>query len=299
MGLTVELETWRGDWITLYGPGQGDRGVTLGTGPEGLLNDETWESRWNKYANQIGATFGGIVIDEKDVKLGVEVLPTPDASLAENFRGWKRAWSRTADSRLWLETPEGARGYLPLRPRRTAGFNPDTDPFVRQHGHIDTFLVAGDPRWRQPDVTQKWVSTVDTTDGSWAFHEFTVDNPCDYDLWPQYTLQAYPGAKYRIADFSRGNNKERRAVEDATRVIQMPALIAGEHVRVDTDQEAEQVVSSLDTQIYQRMRGVRFLYPILAETYKQKVLVGVSGAPAGVGVQLRCRRFWSSPLAMI
>ncbi|MFB8281887.1 phage tail protein [Nocardia colli] len=273
--------------------------MTLGTGPEGLLNDETWESRWNKYANQIGATFGGIVIDEKDVKLGVEVLPTRDATLGENFKGWKRAWSRTDDSRLWLETPDGARGYLPLRPRRTAGFNPEADPFVRQHGHVDTFLVAGDPRWRQPDTTQKWVSNVDTTDGSWTFHEFTVDNPCDYDLWPQYTLQAYPGAKYRIADYSRGNNKERRAVEDATRVIQMPALIAGEHVRVDTDQEAEQVVSSLDTQIYQRMKGVRFLYPIQADTNKQKIAVGVSGAPAGVGVQLRCRRYWSSPLAMV
>ncbi|WP_280485351.1 phage tail protein [Nocardia cyriacigeorgica] len=298
--LLVEVETWQGEWFTLYGAGQGDRGVVLGERPIGLLSDEPMESIWNSHAFQTGASFGGIRIDKKDVMIGAEIIPTENESWHENYSGWKDAWSATRDNKLWVTTPESRR-FLLCRKAKAPGFDPERDPFVRQHSRVDTFLTAGDPRWKEPDQPLKWVNDIDTTDVSggevWSFHDFWVSNPTDYPLWPMWELQAYEGAKWRLPDYSFGSDLYERADLDANRTIQMPALIAGEHVRVDTTDEGEQVVSSIDTQIYQRMAGVRFLYPIPAKTKKPvKLTVGVTRVPAGVGIRLVLRRNWSSPL---
>ena len=75
----------------------------------------------------------------------------------------------------------------------------------------------------------------------------------------------------------------------------MPPLIAGEHLRVDTDEDTTQVESNIDTQPYLRMGGVRFLYPIPPYTPPTELPVAVTGAPAGVGVQVRCPRVWGRP----
>ncbi|RJO79307.1 phage tail protein [Nocardia panacis] len=293
--LVVELESWRGDWFTLYGPNQGDRGVVLGEKPEGLLDDEPFETRWYSHAFQLGATPDGVTVNRKDLHLGVEILPTEHGSWGESYSGWRRAWSTTRDSRLWVSTANSRR-YLAGRLTKTPGFNPETDPFVRRHGRVETFVTAGDPRWKEPDATAKWVSTIDTTDGSWAYGKVTIANPCDYPMWLVWVVQAYAGAKYRLPDYSWGSDRHERADADKNRVIQLPTLIAGEHLRVDTDPDTAQVVSDIDTQIYQRMNGVRFMYPVPPETRPTRIEVGVSGAPAGVGVQVRCRRNWSSPL---
>lgn len=295
-GLKFEFESWRNpaDIWTIHGYGAGNRGAFLSTHPEGIY-DEPTETLWNSNAFQIGATFGGIRINKRDVILGMEVIDTPGRSWQRNDSDWRKAWSYKQDSKLWCETSEWGRRFLPLRLSKTPDFAPDTDPFQDQWGHIIYSGTAGYPRWQQADVTDTWVSPTDTTNGSWADGFVKVSNPTDTEMWVKWVLQAYPGAVYKLPDFSFNDDRFERANADATRKITMPALVAVEHLRVDTDENADQVVSDIDTQAWQRMRGVRFLYPIPPDTPETQLPVSVMNAPAGVGVQVRCPRNWSRP----
>lgn len=295
-GLKFEFESWKdpGDVWTIYGPDKGDRGLYLGQHPEGIY-DEPTETIWNSHAFQIGAEFGGIRVHKREIILGMEVVGNADGSWQENDSAWRKAWNYKKQSKLWCETDEWGRRFLPVQLSKTPDFAPDFDPFKDQYGHVIYSGVAGYPRWIGKTETDKWVSTTDTTDGSWTYGAVEIANPTDTDLWMEWVLQASPGAVYRLPDHSWGDDRFDRAAVDASRVITMPALIAGEHVRVDTDDTADQVVSDLDTAIWQRMRGVRFLYPVPPGTPKTTLQVGVKNAPAGVGVQVRCRRHWTRP----
>lgn len=302
--LIIELESFdTGVLYRIHGPGHGDRGVFLGQHPEGIY-DEPTESIWNSHAFQIGASFGGIRIHKRDVILGMEITDTPDATWQDNDSDWRLAWDYKKDSKLWIETNDSRR-WLSLKMSEDPKFAPDTDPFQAQYGHIIYTAVAGNPRWYEKDYTDQWINSTDTTNGAWAPDGFVKAwNPTNTTAWMIWTVQAYPGAVYKLPDFSFGNDKEERAVEDAARKIVMPALIAGEHLVVNTDDEDDQVTSNIDTQVWQRMEGVTFCYPLEPyfgtrrhRTYKQPVNlpVTVKNAPAGVGVQLRIRRGFTRP----
>ena len=282
------------EWFTLLGPGKGDRGVWLATDVDGYY-DEPFEGIYNSHAYQIGSTFGGIRINHRDVLFEAHVKATATATWEENDSFWRKAWSGKKDSKLWV-TGESSRRHLPLKLFETPVFKPQYDPHTQAVGTIGMHCRAEYPRWLEPDVTAEWISNTDTTNGSWNTGTVGVWNPTDTDCWLKWTVQAYPGAVYKLPDFSFGNDKEDRAVEDATRQIVMPELLAGENLKVDTNEEEQQVASSIDTQVYMRMNALTFFYPVPAYTKTKKYLpVAVKNAPAGVGVQVRMPRQWTRP----
>lgn len=283
------------DWFTLLGLNKWDRGVGLGEDPD-MFGDEPTETIWNQHAYQIGSTFGGIRINHKDVLFDALIKDTTDASWEVNDSEWRKAWSYKKDSKLWVTSPDGtSRRHLPLRLFENPKFVPKRDPHVDSFGVVEMHCRAGKPRWLEPDVTAEWISNTDTSGGAWNTGTVAVSNPTDTEVWLKWTLQAYPGAIYRLPDFSFGDDRYERGVADASRQIVMPALIAGEHLKVDTDEESEQVASDLDTEVWLRMNGVTFCYPIPPYTTKTLLPVGVKNAPAGVGVQVRIPRTWSRP----
>ncbi|MEU2002071.1 phage tail protein [Rhodococcus sp. NPDC019627] len=283
------------EWFTLLGDGKGNRGVHLGTEVDGAFDDEPTESIWNSHAYQIGSTFGGIRINHRDVLFKAHIKKTSDASWETNDSEWRKAWNYKKDSKLWVQT-ETSRRHLPLRPFETPVAKPEFDPHGQEFGTIDMHCRAGKPRWLEPDVTKEWISNTDTLDGSWNTGTIPVWNPTDTEIWLKWTVQAYPGAIYRLPDYSFGDDRYEMADEHATRQIVMPELLAGEHLKVNTDEEDEQVASSIDTQVWLRMNGVTFLYPVPPYQKTKKYLpVSVKNAPAGVGVQVRMPRTWTRP----
>ncbi|SUE07145.1 Uncharacterised protein [Prescottella equi] len=95
-------------------------------------------------------------------------------------------------------------------------------------------------------------------------HRRPFANPTPDPIWAQWMVQAATDARWTIPDYSFGDDRYRRATADANRRIVMPKLLAAEHLYVNTDEAAkhEQVRSNIDTQIYLRMNGTQFLYPI-------------------------------------
>ena len=297
---TVELEGVDGQLFTLSGPGAGDRGVKLATDIQGLY-DAPIKTIYTAHANEQGSTYQGKRMLHRDIAFGVHVAGAAD-SWEEVDSDWRLAFGyglRTA--RLWVQT-DTSRRYLDI----ALASEPEVaDPFKGHTlGYTKVVMkcIAADPWWYDQPETFEWISPTDTTGGSTATGTIHVPhaNPTIEPIYPQWVVQAATGARWTLPDFSFGSVQYDRATEDAARKISLPGLLAGEHLFIDTDEAAkhEQVRSNIDTQIYFRMNGVRFLYPLPAGLGAVDLPVSVSKAPAGVGIQLRLLRPFSRPWGM-
>lgn len=290
----VQVEPFRGgEWFTISGPGQGDLGVELATEVQDLY-DVPVETIRNAHAFQKGSSYGGKRIKHRIPIFGVHVLGESGSEWETLDSEWRKAWDYDNDSKLWIETDDSRR-YLSLRLFEQPKVDLEFDPHGECTAQVTMTCVAGDPYWYEPDETVTWRSTTDTTDGSTFTDSVLVSNPTSEEIWLKYVVQAHPGAIYTLPDFSFGDDREERAEIDADRVFELPALIAGEHLVVDTDPTTTQVESNIDTAPYLRTNGKQFVYPIPAYTPPTPLPISVTGAPAGVGVQVRMPRPWSRP----
>lgn len=293
----VSVEGFNGNECILAGDGEGDLGAFLLTDVAGIY-DAPVETIRNSHAFQIGSDFGGLRNLERVVVFGVLIDTSNGSTWQENDSEFRKLWSYTKDSKLWIET-EDSRRYLKVRLREQPDFKPEFDPNQNRINTVTLTLVAGDPWWYDSEDSDTWVSTVDTSDGSTTTGTVTVSNPTDNPIWLKWMIQA-PG-KPTLPDFSFGDDRFERGLIDDDRQIVMPELMAGEHVRVDTDEQANggQCVSSIDSAYYMRMGGVTFCYPLPADTDEMLLPVAMSRAPAGVGIQVRCERPFSRPFGLL
>lgn len=298
----IQVENAAGDWWTIAGEGKGDRGVYLGQRVDGLWMAPK-ETIWNSTAFQDGASYGGDRNPKRDITFDVEITSTRTTGWERCWSDWVKAWRSTEDCRIWYET-ENSRRYLTARLAKHVNMAPTVDPELNSHATLTMNLTAGDPSWYETVATSSFITTTDTTGGGTANGTVELSNPTPLDLWPIWVIQGTAGIRWTIPDWPFGNDIFERADEDAARAIQMPPLIAGEHVLIDTDPLAEngQVNSSLDTEVYQRMNGVRFMYqvPPYTGSVEDPIIlpVSVTHAPIGAGIELRMRRAFPTPMGM-
>lgn len=293
----LEIEGVSGTTITLAGAGKGDHGCWIAEGGVEDLVTQTFETHYTSHAFQLGADFVGVRYPPMRPVLSIHVKATETSSFEENLATLQRALSAKRQARIWIETPS-TRRWLSVRLESNLRIDVKQDPGRNHYAFVVVPLIAADPHWYEKDKTSSWISPTDTSGGSTASGYVTVHNPTDKDIWLQWVVQAATGAKWTIPDLSWGDDRFVRGTADANRKITLPALQAGEHLRIDTSDSAKdpQVTSSTDTQIYLRMNGVTFLYPVPARTKKTEIPVSVTKAPAGVGIQVRCPQPWSSAI---
>ncbi|MDG3012453.1 phage tail protein [Rhodococcus sp. D2-41] len=302
--------------FTLSGLGMGNRGVELATDPDGLY-DAPVKTILLAAAFQTGASYGGKRILHRDIVFGVNVFGSKQVSWEFADSEWRKAWSYDHDCKLWITTEESRR-FLRVRLSEQPRFKPARDPRLNEYGQVTMTVRAYNPWWWEDDVTATWTSKTDTQPvdaSSETGHKVEIDtipvsNPTDNPIWLVWQPQSVPGAKTLLPDFSWGSDEFERADEDAERQIWMPApSIAGQRILVDTDPEAidGQVVTFLQAAdgrlgkpnsgepLWAQMGGIAFVYPLPPYTPEVQVPVGVSNAPAGWSVQVRCRRPWSRP----
>ncbi|WP_069165466.1 hypothetical protein [Nocardia altamirensis] len=296
----IELEGHNGQRFTVAGPGAGARGVYLAPENDGtefdLLYDAPVKTIWNSTAFQLGASYGGMREEKYEFTLAFHVIESATAAWRDNDSALRKAFSYEKRSKLWVQVDDSRRRLdvqLASNPRVKVG----TDPNGRQYGLVLVPLAAAYPRWMEADVTATFVTTKDTTNGSTELGSVKIANPTDTEIWLKWVLQGTGAIKWTLPDFSFGDDRFDRATKDADRMIVMPELRANENVRVDTDEMAMegQVVSSLDTAVYQRMNGKMFLYPVPPYTPETTLPVAVTGAPQGAGLQVRVPRLWTRP----
>ncbi|MFC9761643.1 phage tail protein [Rhodococcus jostii] len=290
---TVELEGVNGNWFTLSGPGMGEQGAYLGTEVDGFY-DAPVKTIHNSHAFQTGSTYGGKRTLQRDLVFGIWITDDNGKSWEANDSEWRKAWSYDHEGKLWITT-DTSRRFLKVRLGEHPQVQMEHDPRLIGSQKVVMTAVANDPWWYEPDAVDEWIAPTDTSGGGTVTGSVTVSNPTDVPIWLTWVIQA-PG-KPTLPDFSFGDDRYERAELDADREIVMPELPPGEHILVDTDEEAinGQVNSSLDTQVYLRMNGVTFCYPVPPYTPATVLPVAMSKAPAGVGIQVRAPRPWSRP----
>ncbi|MFE5790595.1 phage tail protein [Rhodococcus erythropolis] len=289
----VELEDIRGNWFTLAGPGQGDRGIVLGTDVDGIY-DAPVKTIQNSHAFQTGSTYGGKRNLQRDIVFGVYAHHDDgDKNWSFNDSEWRKGWSYEQDCKLWITT-EDSRRYLKLRMSQHPEFKPEHDPNGTQIEKVVMTCVANDPWWYEADdVTDLWESRTSTLNGSINYGTVSVSNPTDVPIWPKYVVHG--AAKPMLPDFSFGDDRYERALIDADRKLWLPKISAGDTIVYDTDEEADQATSRLKIPYWQQMKAVTFCYPIPPYTKKIQLPVGMTLAAAGLGIQVRCPRPWSRP----
>ena len=300
----VEVEGVNGDMVTISGPGQGTEGFELLEGGLQDVYDIPFTTIYTQHAFEQGATYSGMRIERRTPLIKVLGRAIESRSWKVVDERWAELWSPLADTKLWVQD-EDSRRHLLIRQLEHMRVDLPWDPNGEQEAVIETPGVSGNPWWWEPSVFDQWVSPIDTTgvdeygDPKIAIGTVTVSNPTPYPIWQRWRCQAgpTPGTKWHVPDFSWGNTAFRRAQQDATRVIHMPELIGNEHIDIDTDDMAKrpQVESTLDTQIYLRMKSQTFMYPLPPKLDPVEVPVAVQGAPAGVGIRVECPRPWPRP----
>lgn len=289
----VELESYNGEWFRLHGDGQGDRGVILQS-IEGIV-DAPVRTIWTQTAFQTGSSPGGVRWDARDVAFKVFIRGDGD-SWEELDSEFRKAWSYSLDSKLWIETPTSRR-YLSLRPTEAPVTDLSRDPRKRGFVQADMKCRAAVPWWVEADVTDTWVSQ-----GSGAQSgTVTVSNPTDRPMWLRWTITA-PGT-WTLPDYSWYASETfsaddlpadiaDHAAASTTRSIVMPTLLSGAAVDIDTDPFEEQVVRVGTPNFWSLMNGVAFMFPVPPWTPPTDLPVACDG-PAGSTVLVHCARNWT------
>lgn len=192
----------------------------------------------------------------------------------------------TSKNTLTWGAASGADGYKVYRGTASGG-----EHLLATLGAVTTYTDTGTAT-TSPTVPS--VSTIPQYETGYL----KVWNPTNTLCWLRYMAQAgNANIEWTISDFSWGSDAWNRADEDSGRMIIMPELLLGENIKIDTNPYAfgGQVVSSLDTQVYLRMNGVQFLYPVPPRTPPTLVPVQVTNSLPGNGIKMYCPHEWLHP----
>jgi len=281
----------------------GKEGVSLALPEAGVDFEDMYESPfetiYNSTAFEVGGRYGGVRENMMEFTLAFHIRPTvntPWRIIESRFR--KALHHKNTGGKIRVKIVGESERWLNVRLRSQPKLKLKRDPIVGRYGLLIVTFVANFPRWVEDDYTAEYVTTTDTTAGGDELAMLWISNPTNNEAWPKWVCQAgNADIVWTLPDFSWGDDRFEMAEAHDDRMLDLPELILGEHVVVDTDEMtmAGQVVSSLDTQVYLRMDGREFLYPLPAYLDPVQVPISVTGAQIGNLIQVRIPRTWSRP----
>jgi len=304
-----DLEMWlqQGDKRVHISGGEleGAEGITLATTAMGTAFEDVFEAPfeaiYNSTAFQKGGTYGGLREGMFEFSFAFHIFDTPDRPWRINWSRFRKMFSAKKPTELHVKIVGESHRWLSIRLQKTSKLKVEVDPNKLRYGMVMLHMVGAFPRWIEEDWTWSYTTTTDTRVSGSEVGSVRVANQTNCEQWIKWTCQAgNEGVIYTLPDFSFGDDRWDNAEDDEDRMIEMPDLYLDEHIVIDTDEFtiAGQVVSSLDTQVYQRMNGREFLYPLPAYTDPIDLPILIEGADIGNVIQVRVPRTWTHPWGM-
>ncbi|WP_063042108.1 hypothetical protein [Nocardia grenadensis] len=288
------------------GENEGNEGIKLAAGSLGTAIEDMFEAPfeaiYQSTAFELGGHYQGMRENMFEFTLAFNTRATADRPWRINWSRFRKAMDGRKDGEIHVKIVGESHRWLKVRLRSQPKLKVNTDPNNMKYGLVLVTFVAAFPRWISEDWTDEAVAETDTTlpetDPQEEIQYVQVSNPTNCEAWIKWTCQAgNANIVYTLPDFSFGDDRFDRKETDADRMVELPALIVGENIVVDTDEMtmAGQVNSSLDTQVYQRMNGREFLYPLPPYTDPINLPVTFQDAQIGNKIQVRVPRTWSTP----
>ncbi|MBN7403198.1 Uncharacterised protein [Mycobacteroides abscessus subsp. abscessus] len=183
----VEIEGCNGQWATIAGPQEGDRGMHLATDIQGFF-DPPVKVVYEEPGNYPGARYLNHRILRRDMTFGVWILN--DAEHGENSwqsrdSEWRKMWDYDKDTYIHITTEDSGRRTLKCRLGEAMEVDLVTDPHGRSMNMVKMTVIAGDPFWYGEDATWEAECQKDTT-----FNPILMDLPFPWPLaeLPKETL---------------------------------------------------------------------------------------------------------------
>ena len=294
----VEIVGQDDQGITIYGDGEGDRGVYLGEDPEGLF-DTPEKQTWTSGARSIGSKQKNRKILHRDLDIPLLVKSTRAHTYEENESYLVNAVGFELDpydddakyAKLALTTDLSGTRYLDIVQYEESDQTVKHDPILRQFSQMMMKLRVGDGDWYGEDVVDSFEFTDNGAGEVW------VENPCPRPMLHYWVVT--PGT-WLIPDFSwRGKRGARRpSGEDETRYVKVEVVdVDGVTTIRPADRSQLMIENEHETNILGRQtsRGF-FLHEIPPYTPRQALTVYLEDCPDdGARVELHQPRRWTRP----
>lgn len=253
----VNGRTWH-----LAGPSRGREGVIWGEDPQGMFMPPL-ELLFDEGARQDGATFRRPVTSKREMDFTVSIGNMVGLVITD-MRHWQmvhdlwwRGWSTRTPGHLCVWTRSKGWRTAPLHldgaPEPASGH----DPALNLHESYVVSATGFDPFWSGLEREVTWTNSAGTNQGV-----LKVRNDASEPGWARYTCKG-PG-RYSIQDFDPAADPE-----GDLRMLQLPAIIAGETLQIDIHPRNRTARVYNTSGVYLRnvwgqMAGRRILNPIPA-----------------------------------
>lgn len=292
--LAFSIDGADGSHWDLAGPGQGAQGAEMRPGPSKII-DAPAKTFWIQSAT--GQHYQGRQFQRRDPVFSVNIFANNPDTWRARDSAFRQALGMYDDEfTLNAVTPDGTRRLkMRLLQEPTAYGTADyegRDPHNICESTLAISAACAQPFWYADDLTFSWT----LPSGSSGSGTLPMQNFGDVDIWPKYMVNA--PSTWTIADYSWGSNLYNRALQDATRTVPLPTLVAGEDSYADSDPDQEPLIAANGAPVWNRWNANGILYPVAPRTPVTLVPVSVTGANPGASVVLTLPRRYSRPFGV-
>lgn len=289
--LKIELTGRDGSHWVLSGPGRGQQGVTLNNKIDQFFDAPV---KTLYVPGPFGEEYAGKRPKRREIVFSVQAWDEDPDTWATIDSAWRWAWDYDEECRITVTTSDGVR-WLNVRLMEEPKPYNDKDPHITADNPVVMTVTATFPYWQQPPKEYVW-----STGSTSGLTSFSIRNDGDVPVWLRWICTA-PGTWY-LPDFSWGSDKYARAVMDSGRAVALPALVADEHVSVDSDPRVQTIIAANGAPVQQRWKGNDLLYPLppgKGGTVPVRLETAMYGGACKLIVPRWYSRPWSRPRARL
>ena len=302
----IDVVGVNGDRCRISGPGMGDWGPELAPHSTGLF-DEPFKTNWSKA--MLGQRYESWSPQRRDLVWTIHIMnPQTGDSLERDpdlwhsiYSRWMAMWSKEHESTIVYTSVDGERRLGVRLLQDVKSFSAQSfeggDPHLMPYGSVLMTVAAENPYYIGGTEIFNW----ETSDngGASAFFTLPFYNPSTVPIWPKWYLT--DRAQWSLPDYSWGWEEFGRGVADTGKTVQLPLLLTGENIHVDSQPDVQTIIAENDNPVMNRMAGRDLEYPILpgagSSTDGCTVFVQNITNPAGARAELYLPRWYSTPFS--
>ena len=294
----IEIFGVNGEHFVISGPGAGEQGVFLKPKLKGFI-DAPVKSLWLPGA--YGQTFVDFRWQRREIVFTVHIFA--DDGDAETWStidsSWRFAWDYVKETTIRFTTSDGYRDLKVRLLEEPQAYESDQwegkDPHLYGESTMVMTVAAELPFFVGPSDFYEWEGV--TASGRTSF---TLNVDCDVPVWPKWTLTDQP--RYRLPDFSWGNEEYGKGIADSGRTVVLPFLPKGAGCVADSDPRKQTLLAANRINLQGLWKGQDLLYPIAGGTYTD-IPVAVTDAVSGWSLRLEVPKWytrpWSRPIGLL